>query len=150
MSVEIERNQLIAQSFPDGFPKLWCPPLTHFKAAAQFDRKRIRAHLEHLSPYVHGLLVPGSTGVGVTVCGPKGRDKCQTVLRACFEEILSLGWPTSIYQLPQVTENELSGELIASLAAVFPNLLYFKDSSGTDQVALSGLDFAGLVLLRGA
>ena len=58
------RRKTVAQVFPDGIPWLWCPPLTHFRAARGFDEQRIRRHLEVLSPFVKGILVPGSTGGG--------------------------------------------------------------------------------------
>ena len=44
----------------------------------------------------------------------------------------------------------MTPELVAGLAERFPNLLLFKDSSGTDEVALSGRMPAGVTLLRGA
>jgi dihydrodipicolinate synthase/N-acetylneuraminate lyase len=44
----------------------------------------------------------------------------------------------------------MTPELVAGLAERFPNLLLFKDSSGSDEVALSGRMPAGVTLLRGA
>jgi dihydrodipicolinate synthase/N-acetylneuraminate lyase len=63
--------------------------------------------------------------------------------------ILSLGVPTALYQLPQVTQNEMSPALVADLAGRFSNFILFKDTSGTDHVAASGLDFGGVFLVRG-
>jgi len=193
--------------FPSGeFPRLWCPILTHFRAAHEIDQERIDAHLESIAPYVKGILVPGSTGegwqmsdaetepllefclraaerlgmrvligvlkttteetiagihaierwrdhpavVGITVCPPTGRDLTQEDLHQRLAEILAQGWPTALYQLPQVTQNEMSPSLVAALGAEFPNAVLFKDSSGTDRVASSGQDFGGVLLLRGA
>jgi dihydrodipicolinate synthase/N-acetylneuraminate lyase len=193
--------------FPSGeFPRLWCPILTHFRAAREIDQDRIDAHLASISPYVKGILVPGSTGegwqmsdaetepllevclraaerlgmrvligvlkttteetiaaihaierwrdhpavVGITVCPPTGRDLTQEDLHRRLAEILGQGWPTALYQLPQVTQNEMSPSLVAALAAEFPNAVLFKDSSGSDRVASSGQDFGGVLCLRGA
>ena len=44
----------------------------------------------------------------------------------------------------------MTPEMVAGLAERFPNLLLFKDSSGADEVALSGRMPAGATLLRGA
>jgi dihydrodipicolinate synthase/N-acetylneuraminate lyase len=193
--------------FPSGeFRRLWCPVLTHFRAAREIDTGRIDAHLASMSPYVKGILVPGSTGegwqmsdaetepllevclraaerlgmhvligvlkttteetsaairgiekwrahpavVGITVCPPTGRDLTQDDLNRRLSEVLGQGWPTALYQLPQVTQNEMSPSLVAALAAEFPNFVLFKDSSGSDRVATSGQDFGGVLLLRGS
>ena len=58
------RRQLLARFFPNGVPTLWCPLITHYDADGVIDRKRMAAHLEHISPFVKGILVPGSTGDG--------------------------------------------------------------------------------------
>lgn len=201
-----QRRALQASLFPTGIPRLWCPTLTHFQAAHTPDPERIAAHLAHLSPYVKGILVPGSTGegwdmtdadiqallqlvlaaaeaqgvrvlvgvlktsveemlaclraleplrthpavAGVTICPPKGSEKSQAELRDGLAQVLSEGWPTALYQLPQVTHNEMSPETVAALAAEFSNVILFKDTSGEDRVAQSGLDFGGVFLVRGA
>jgi hypothetical protein len=44
---------------------------------------------------------------GFTVCAPKGRELSQSFIRQKLFEILDLGYPTALYQLPQVTENEI-------------------------------------------
>jgi dihydrodipicolinate synthase/N-acetylneuraminate lyase len=64
--------------------------------------------------------------------------------------VLQLGLPIALYQLPQVTGNEMSPETVASLAARFPNLVLLKDTSGHDRVVLSGLDLGGVFRVRGA
>ncbi|PAW90705.1 MAG: dihydrodipicolinate synthase family protein [Pedosphaera sp. Tous-C6FEB] len=87
---------------------------------------------------------------GFTVCPPKGQGLSQPTLRAALADILELGFPTALYQLPQVTQNELSPETVADLAARFPNFILFKDTSGADRVAGSGQDFGGVFLVRGA
>ena len=85
-----------------------------------------------------------------TVCPPKGKDLPQETIRTALADILSLGFPTALYQLPQVTQNEMSPETVADLAARYPNIILFKDTSGADRVANSGQDFGGVFLVRGA
>lgn len=87
---------------------------------------------------------------GFTVCPPKGADLSQETIRDALAGILELGFPTALYQLPQVTQNEMSPETVGELAARFPNFILFKDTSGADRVANSGLDFGGVFLVRGA
>jgi hypothetical protein len=58
--------------------------------------------------------------------------------------------PTAIYQLPQVTQNEMTPELVADLARRYPNFILFKDTSGADHVALSGQKLENVFLVRGA
>jgi len=63
---------------------------------------------------------------------------------------LELGVPVALYQLPQVTLNEIGPELVSNLAGRFPNFILFKDSSGGDRVVLSGMDLGGVFTMRGA
>lgn len=200
-------------------PRLWCPTLTHFAAQGEFDGPRIRRHLQVLSPYVKGVLVPGSTGegwemsdadiqrllavvldaaqaadirvligvlktdlpgmlqcldattaflqrraglsstdealqhsnvVGFTVCPPKGSHLDQEAMAAAFANAAGRGLPLALYQLPQVTGNEMSPETVQKLAAQYPEFYLFKDTSGKDHVAESKLDFKGVFFVRGA
>lgn len=203
---EGKRRAIQMRQFPKGIPTLWCPTLTHFRAAREPDALRIRSHLVALSPVVHGILVPGSTGegwemndadilalleivldaaeksgvrvlvgvlktnsddmlacldsmanirehpavAGFAICPPKGSDLTQQVIRDGLARVLKRGWPTALYQLPQVTQNEMSAETVAGLASEFPNFILFKDTSGLDRVAQSGLDFGGVFMVRGA
>ncbi len=87
---------------------------------------------------------------GFAVCPPRGGDLSQSQIVAGLASILDLGLPTAIYQLPQVTENELSPEAAAELASRFPNFVLFKDTSGTDRVALEGRGLGGVFVVRGA
>lgn len=213
------RVSLTGDLFPRGIPQLWCPLLTHFRAAGVLDEKRIRRHLTHLAPHARGILVPGSTGegwemddgevmdllgvvleaargaeipvligilkqsaeamhatldrmlewlgkhtsmasphaamraagsVGFTVCPPTGNELSQLEIEEALAGILERGLPTALYQLPQVTRNEMSPQTVQSLAGRFPNFILFKDTSGRDQVAQSGRDFGGVFLVRGA
>ena len=200
------RLVLHARLFPEGIPRLWCPTLTHFRAAHEPDADRIRSHLAALAPYVRGILVPGSTGegwemsdgdirdllgivldaaaalkvrvligvlktsgdemlagldameslrehpavAGFTICAPKGAEFSQETIRTAVARVLDRGWPIALYQLPQVTQNEMTPETVAALAEEYSNFILFKDTSGTDRVARSGLDFGGVFLVRGA
>jgi dihydrodipicolinate synthase/N-acetylneuraminate lyase len=200
------RNALLTRLFDNRVPRLWCPTLTHFRAPRLPDFHRIRAHLKHVSPYVGGLLVPGSTSegwemndddihtllreivgicgplkfkllvgvlktdlasmlacidslrdilldpcvVGITVCPPKGSGLSQHEIARSLSEVLDIGLPTALYQLPQVTENEMSPETVRSLAEKYANFILFKDTSGNDIVAKSDIDMDGIFKVRGS
>ncbi|MEQ1824987.1 MAG: dihydrodipicolinate synthase family protein [Pirellula sp.] len=206
MSVDLARQAFLRGLFPNGVPRLWCPALTHFRAAKCPALERIQSHLSTIAPFVGGLLVPGSTGegwemgdadirevlthvldasdrfglrvligvlktnldemldciqsmndlrghpavVGVTVCPPKGNGLSQDEIKSSLAKVLELGWPTALYQLPQITQNEMSPEIVAALAADYPNFVLFKDTSGHDHVAKSQFPLGGVFLLRGS
>ncbi len=218
-SVKEKRRRLVGRLFPEGIPKLLCPPLTHYTEQGDIDFARMEAHLAHLSQWVRAYLIPGSTGdgwemseeeirqvlafdhdlaekldvqiligvlrtdaqaarksmvdtlawlkelvgienddevmektkvCGFTVCPPKGKNLSQAQIYSALVPILELGMPIALYQLPQVTANEMSGETVAKLAAEFSNFYLLKDTSGDDRVAMSGLDLGGVYLVRGA
>lgn len=218
-----DRRQLLSRLFPAGVPPLWCPPLTHYTDEGAIDFARMTAHLGHMSRWVRGLLIPGSTGdgwelsaaeteqvvqfaleqarrlkvhlligvlqpdaaaaladlrrhvatwngmsgensrppnppfvvgeppvCGFTVCPPRGEQLGQEALGAALTTLFELGAPLALYQLPQLTRNEMSAALVASLAGRFPNFILFKDSSGADRVALSDKRPSNVFLVRGA
>jgi dihydrodipicolinate synthase/N-acetylneuraminate lyase len=87
---------------------------------------------------------------GFTVTPPKGTDLSEEQIGADLEGILELGYPVALYQLPQVTENEMSPALVSDLAGRYPNFYLFKDTSGEDRVAESGVDTADVFMVRGA
>src|SRR5262245_11629610 len=176
------RTQLLARLFPNGVPTLWCPLITHYDADGVIDRNRMAAHLDHISPFVKGILVPGSTGdgwemneseirqvvecaleqaarlnlhvligvlktdaadvlrtvremaewlksrtgesdvygalekshtCGFTVCPPRGKQLTQERIGQDLTSVLETGLPTSLYQLPQITQNEMAPELVS-------------------------------------
>jgi dihydrodipicolinate synthase/N-acetylneuraminate lyase len=86
---------------------------------------------------------------GFAVCPPRGVHLSQEEMRDSLASLLELGPPLALYQLPQVTENEMGPELVAGLAQRFAHLILFKDTSGSDAVARSGLDLGGVFLVRG-
>ncbi|TVR69286.1 MAG: dihydrodipicolinate synthase family protein [Spirochaetaceae bacterium] len=87
---------------------------------------------------------------GFTVTPPKGATLDQAVILAELEAIAATGVPLSIYQLPQITENEMSPETVARLTDRFPNIYLLKDTSGRDAVVRSDVDLGNLFLVRGA
>jgi hypothetical protein len=87
---------------------------------------------------------------GFTVCPPAGKDLSQAAIRDSLVPMLEQQAPISLYQLPQVTENEMSAELVTELAERFSNFYLFKDTSGHDRVALSHAALGGVFLVRGA
>jgi len=87
---------------------------------------------------------------GFTVCPPRGKDVSQSEIERALASILESGLPTAVYQLPQMTQNEISQEAASNLATRFANFIMFKDSSGTDRVARSGKGLAGVFTVRGA
>jgi dihydrodipicolinate synthase/N-acetylneuraminate lyase len=89
-----------------------------------------------------------SSVCGFTVCPPSGSELSQSEIQSGLESVLSLGLPVSLYQLPQVTQNEMSDATVRALAAKYPNFYLFKDTSGIDRVAASG--FRDAFLVRGA
>jgi dihydrodipicolinate synthase/N-acetylneuraminate lyase len=86
---------------------------------------------------------------GFAVCPPRGADMSQANMEEALSSILDSGVPLALYQLPQVTQNEMSPELVARLASRFSNFILLKDTSGGDRVASAGLDLGGVHLVRG-
>lgn len=87
---------------------------------------------------------------GFAATAPKGASLSRTAIRESLEAVLALGYPTALYQLPQITENEIAPETVAELAPRYPNLYLLKDTSGGDRVVVSKLEFDGIFFVRGA
>jgi dihydrodipicolinate synthase/N-acetylneuraminate lyase len=87
---------------------------------------------------------------GFTFCTPTGSGRTQEEIEAGLSALLERGLPSAFYQLPQVTGNEAAPETFARLAARYPRLVFFKDTSGGDRIALSPVDKGGIFLVRGA
>ncbi len=87
---------------------------------------------------------------GFTFCTPAGDERTQEEIEAGLSVLLDRGLPSAFYQLPQVTGNEAAPETFARLAARYPRLVFFKDTSGNDRIALSPADKGGIFLVRGA
>lgn len=91
-----------------------------------------------------------ATGVcGFTVCAARGAGVGQDAMVGDFSRMLDLGYPTAIYQIPQITKNEFSPETFDKLAERYPNLYLFKDTSGNDTVVKSRIDTRGVFTVRG-
>jgi dihydrodipicolinate synthase/N-acetylneuraminate lyase len=212
------RRGLISEVLPAGVPRLWCPPLTHYRDDGGIDFNRMSAHLGHLGQWVNAYLIPGTTGdawelgdretvelikfavaearkrnfvlllgvlrpdaaavrtlldemmtlvrsmtgkvemavclrsariVAFTVCPPKGAALTQAEIESDLSAVLHRGVPTALYQLPQMTENEIVPETFERLVKKHANLIFFKDASGNDRIALSDVDKGGVFLARG-
>jgi dihydrodipicolinate synthase/N-acetylneuraminate lyase len=87
---------------------------------------------------------------GFTICPPAGESLEQASIEDELSQILEMGSPTVLYQLPQVTKSEIAPTTFETLAGKFSNLIFFKDSSGFDRIALSGAETGGVYLVRGA
>ena len=87
---------------------------------------------------------------GVTVTAPRGEDLSQEDITEDLSAVLDHRVPTTLYQLPQITKNEIDPSTAAHLAKKYPNFYLFKDTSGEDKVARSGLMPEDLFMVRGA
>jgi len=87
---------------------------------------------------------------GFAVCPPRGKESSQAEIGRALSTMLAAGLPMALYQLPQVTQNEINAELASDLATQFANFIMLKDSSGADRVALSGKSLTGVFTVRGA
>ncbi|MHA1401084.1 MAG: dihydrodipicolinate synthase family protein [Candidatus Heimdallarchaeaceae archaeon] len=217
--IKEKRRELCNKLFPQGMPKLWCPPLTHYSEDGKIDFPRIKKHMGYLIPHINSFLIPGSTGdgweityeeyqqllefvfeelakeykinvligllrtdtkgvirfldyaerffkekgteilaenyqescfKGFVICPPKGAEISLEAIKSEIELIIRKGYPMVLYQLPQVTENEMSPEMVEYLAQNYFNCYMLKDSSGKDVIAKAKYDYENLVLLRGA
>lgn len=124
------------------------------KPTAVQTRASIEATLKQLGS-ITGDSEPASamrrSGVaGFTVCPPTGAALAQAELKAGLEDVLALGLPTALYQLPQVTRNEMEPETVSDLAQRYQNFFLFKDTSGEDRVATAALDYQDVFFVRGA
>jgi dihydrodipicolinate synthase/N-acetylneuraminate lyase len=97
-----------------------------------------------------GKILQANHVCGFTVCPPRGKSLTQHQIEAGLSTILDMGMPTALYQLPQVTENEVSPETFERLVQKYHNLVFFKDSSGQDNIAASDVYKGGVFLVRGA
>jgi len=87
---------------------------------------------------------------GFTVCPPSGSGLTEAQIQEGLETVLDAGLPVALYQLPQVTENEMSPALVTRMAERYSNFLLLKDSGGNDGVALQDKGKSGIFLVRGA
>jgi dihydrodipicolinate synthase/N-acetylneuraminate lyase len=107
----------------------------------------IRARSEDADPVT---AMKSARVCGFAVCPPAGKDVSQEEMRFGLASILELNVPIALYQLPQVTKNEISPDTVKNLADQYHNFILFKDSSGADRVAVAGIDLGGVFKVRGA
>lgn len=92
-----------------------------------------------------------AAAIGFTFCAPHGAALTQGDIAGALDTLLAGGAPAALYQLPQVTGNEIAPETVRSLAARHANLLMLKDTSGADRIAeAGGAGIDELFLVRGA
>jgi dihydrodipicolinate synthase/N-acetylneuraminate lyase len=97
-----------------------------------------------------GQILKANHVCGFTVCPPGGKSLTQHQIEAGLSAVLDMGMPIALYQLPQVTENEVAPETFERLVRKYSNLIFFKDSSGKDSIAISAVHKGGVFLVRGA
>jgi dihydrodipicolinate synthase/N-acetylneuraminate lyase len=95
-------------------------------------------------------ILPANHVCGFTICPPRGKSLTQHQIETALSAILDMGMPIALYQLPQVTENEVAPETFERLVRKYSNLVFFKDSSGQDNIATSNVGKGGVFLVRGA
>ncbi len=101
-------------------------------------------------PELAAWICAAAGSAGFAVCAPSGAGLSGAAIESGLRSILELGVPTALYQLPQVTKNEIPPGVVERLAGDYPWFYLFKDTSGTDQVAKSGIDRQGVFFVRGA
>ncbi len=91
-----------------------------------------------------------ATYAGLTLCAPVSKTATQDEIAEHFRRILAATTsPIAIYQLPQVVHCEIAPETFTALAGS-DRITLFKDTSGEDRVANSGVSAGSAKLLRGA
>ncbi len=92
---------------------------------------------------------PAGEYVGLAVCPPIEVDASQNLILEHYRAVLAAtSSPIAVYQLPQVTGCTIAPETMRTLAAN-PRITMFKDTSGGDGVAQSGM-VSGVLMVRGA
>jgi 4-hydroxy-tetrahydrodipicolinate synthase len=95
-----------------------------------------------------GMKAPAGEYCGLAVCPPIDANASQSDIIRHYERVLAeTRSEIAVYQLPQVTHCSIEPDTMRTLADN-SRVTMFKDTSGTDTVALSG--FTGPRLVRGA
>lgn len=106
------------------------------------------ARARRIEAALHGTDAPFA---GLTVCAPveagASQERIADHLRAVLD---ATDAPLAVYQLPQVTGCQIAPGTLSALCAETDRIVLAKDTSGTDALTLSGLDFGPARLLRGA
>lgn len=91
---------------------------------------------------------PSFAGIGVAP--PVAPGATQEEIREHYRRAArDVNLPVAVYQVPQVTGCRIEPGTLAAIIDEHPNVIAFKDSSGTDAVADADLELGGLLLLRG-
>ena len=94
------------------------------------------------------IKAPAGEYCGLAVCPPVDANASQPDIVRHYERVLAeTRSEIAVYQLPQVTQCSIEPETMRTLAGN-PRITMFKDTSGSDAVALSG--FTGPRMVRGA
>ena len=89
--------------------------------------------------------------IGFVVCPPSNIDD-QNII---FQELDGLftkykEYPFIIYQLPQITKNEIESNTLDELINKHSNIIMFKDSSTIDNICKSGKSLNGVIAVKGS
>ncbi len=89
--------------------------------------------------------------VGFAINPPSNTDN-QKEIEECLSDIIEnyKQFPFVLYQLPHITNSEMSVETVSNLVARFGNIIMLKDSSGTDNILKSQRSLDGVFMVRGA
>src|SRR2546430_1175406 len=82
----------------------------------------------------------GARVCGFPVCPPAGKDVSQDDMQFNLTSILKLNTPTTLYQLPQITKNEINTNTMKNLTNQFHNLILFKDNNNNNHMTLTRKD----------
>jgi dihydrodipicolinate synthase/N-acetylneuraminate lyase len=97
---------------------------------------------------VEELDVPAGAYCGLAICPPVDANASQADILHHYQRILpETRSEIAVYQLPQITHCSIEPDTMRELTRN-PRITMFKDTSGTDIVALSG--FKGPLMVRGA
>jgi len=97
---------------------------------------------------IAGMNVPAGEYCGLAVCPPIDANASQADILRHYERVLGeTRSEIAVYQLPQVTQCSIEPDTMRELGKN-SRITMFKDTSGTDIVALSG--FKGPKMVRGA
>lgn len=126
--------------------------------AHDYDGKQslINKYLSYLYAYYGNIkdintIYKYSPFIGFAITPPSNTNN-QKEIEECLSEIIELNKeiPFVLYQLPQITNSEMSIDTVKNLISRFGNIIMIKDSSGTDQIVKSGQSLDGVFMVRGA
>ena len=88
---------------------------------------------------------------GITICPPVNPNATQDMVFEHFRRIIAATTSQlAIYQLPQIVGCEIEPQTFIKILESSSRVSMFKDTSGADRVARSGLEVGSTLMLRGA